>query len=401
MESTMNLYITFYSVYTLFRSCLDIGNGFSFGVEKEKDDVFLFFSSNTTTEKINDEIQKYNPDKIFCSLWYSRQLRLITSILNKKWVLGGPLTQRAFFPKIINSNGATIHTGLIETYFGKEMSGKFSPYFSEFIKSNYVPEGTPISYSVSIGFGCYWEKCRFCIRKDLVDRGLKEKIVYRPNTEAILDSLPEFENLQVVAHTSLDALPPDILEKVLSAKRTVIFRSFLRAEKKILEVIKKYDDLSNQRFSIGFEWFSQGIVDILNKGIKLTTALELVEEIVEKGGRVNVLMMENYPFHTKESVKESINNLSKLSKLRKKIESISIFSFGPTWWPAEERSNFDWKVLRSSLDGRFIFDISKDSEQYRYEQEVLEYIKKENIPYRCVGESKENVENDLCTPVSS
>lgn len=397
----MNLYITFYSLYTLFRPCLDIGNGFSFGVEKEKDDEFLFLSSNTTTKKIYDEIQKYNPEKIFCSLWYSRQLRLIAPLLNEKWILGGPLTQRTFFPKIINPNGATVHTGLIEAYFGKEMSSKFSPYFEEFINSHYVEPGTPISYSVSIGFGCYWNKCRFCIRKDLVDRGVGSGVIYRPNTESILDSLPEFKNLNVIVHTSLDALTPYILEKVLSAKKTVILRSFLRAEEKILEIVKKYDDLSNQRFSIGFEWFSQEIVDILNKGIKLTTALELVEAIVERGGRVNVLTMQNYPFHTKESVKECIDNLSKLSKLRKKFDSISIFDFGPTWWPPYERSNFDWKARDSAIDERFIFDIPKDSEQYRYEQEVLEYIKKENIPYRCVGESKENVENDLCTTVSS
>ena len=246
-----------------------------------------------------------------------------------------------------------------------------------------------IYYNAHLAYGCYWAKCTFCSYREFQD-WCKNKVIERPNIEEILDSLPELgENrfsrkCQMIVHTCVDCAKPELLNKILSAKKSITIRNCVRADKTILDVIEKYDDLSNHVIQIGMEGFCQHVPDELNKGFQISTALEIIAAGTERGARVHVGLMGGYPFLTKEDVKESFSTIDEIAVIaRKKPNLINFNDNIQVWFPGEKLvSKYGFPLEKGA--GKWYRPIMpKNSDVYRYNQEILDYIYKSNIPINC------------------
>lgn len=365
----MDVYITFYSKFPKNR--IYIYNGFSFGRDKQKEDVDLFISDSFTSEEIHNEIEKYKPERIWCSISLFSQYEQIKSIANDKWIVGGPLTKKRFFSE--NNFKFKVVTDTFESFLGKEgLSSEYDFYLSDFIKNF---NDSKITYNCSIGYGCYWGKCSFCsYRKFSCSSG----VILR-DVDKLFDKIPPFidkNNNRLIVHTCIDSLPHYVLERVLSGYYKVdSMTSFVRADKKTLEIFKMYPrDLKYFTFSVGIEGFSQEILDKVNKGILLEDVIDLVKYLLEKGATVYLSSLGGYPFLTKEIVEDSIKNIRILREFQKLEGKLFMIYNSKIFWPSEDIiSGYGFPVRKDDLDG-FVVEIPENSEQYVYNKEIEKEI---------------------------
>jgi hypothetical protein len=276
----MDLYITFYKL-TEKTKCdkrsLLINNGFSFGRIKKSNDIDLFINvDDFAQQKIQENIKIYNPEKIWITVTFNDEAKIIKNIADERWIIGGPLitenkNNEEFF-KIFTKKPTFVFVSM-EKYLGNEISSDFDLYFSSLIEQypNYA-----IHYNLNLGLiQCYWSKCSFC-KYSKVPYNLAYK---RNNIEKIIKSAIPYTLFNFfVGHVCLSAPTPKILKEIINAREGNSFIStYIRADKPILDVIQQYDDLSRFLFMIGIEGFSQSIVDELNKGYETKLALHLVE----------------------------------------------------------------------------------------------------------------------------
>lgn len=370
----MDLYITFFS----FRDhSLFVHNGFSFGVENTDESHFTFYSTTGSLLNLKSKIDKLKPKRIFCSLLFREQLESIRSLIDERWILGGPLVSRCFLEDLVPKSGETIFKGPIEHFFGKEISSKFSFYFKDLVLpfSNFMP----VSYSVSLAFGCYWSKCNFCTYREIRD-WTGGTVVERPSIDLILSSLPVFEGKHVVINTCVDCLTPKLLRSILSADKSLNFFSFLRPDKEIIDILEEEKDLTNQKFSVGLEAPSQNLVDKLNKGIRLENVKRLVKVVSERNGTVVLSTMESFPFITRDDIlqaKEFVKNLEKI--VDEKTGNVYIFSNGKMNLPESEVKKIDKPFFKESYSGWYHFSPQEESEDFILNKEFEEVMKKSKL----------------------
>ncbi len=171
------------------------------------------------------------------------------------------------------------------------------------------------------------------------------------------------------------------MDKIFSTKKTVNFYTYIRADKKIVDVIKKYDDLSNQSLSIGLEGFNQHTLDELKKGFKIENVLKLTDLITERKGRVFLNIMEDYPFLTEDDVLESFAIIDRIKEINNKNDLVVINSNGPIWWPKIEFVS-KWGVPFKRSFGEWVACLlPSDSEQYKYNKQIMDYLKESKINF--------------------
>jgi radical SAM superfamily enzyme YgiQ (UPF0313 family) len=157
--------------------------------------------------------------------------------------------------------------------------------------------------------------------------------------------------------------------------------SFIRADKVMLNVVKKHSNLSNQLFSIGMEGFCQHIIDELGKGVQIDTAVELIDSITERKGKVSLTLMEEYPFLTENDVKESLSTIDRIKSIKEKGRLIYINSNGPVWWPgAKVASEYGFPIEKRYGEWYHCL-LPKDSEQYKYNKQIIDYVRESGIPF--------------------
>jgi len=374
----MNIYITF---LTIDNGDMHISNGFSFGVTPEKDDVFLYFSpKKSNTEIISSSLKRYNPDKIFCSVSFYKHFFTVKDIIDDRWILGGPVPTAGFFRDLEMTKGMTIVSGPIEHYLGHEISSDFNFYFPDLISRH--PEVKRVFFNCSLGSGCYWNKCSFCAYSKF--RWHKDCIL-RPDVEKICENLRRvLKNkdhiLKLRPNTCMDTLPPEALDKLITYGKGIKFNSFIRADRKIIDIIKKYDDLSNHVFEVGLEAFCDLALHKLNKGITLDNYFELAEAIGERKGLLISGTMRNFPFMTEEAVKQSFATLDRLKQISKKYKRLVIKDSGPTLWPNFVPIEYDFPIKYTL--GSYKYTLPKDSDQYKYNLRIKKHIYNIELPYK-------------------
>jgi anaerobic magnesium-protoporphyrin IX monomethyl ester cyclase len=135
--------------------------------------------------------------------------------------------------------------------------------------------------------GCYWNKCTFC------DYGLNTNLPTSPSRnrpiEMAIEELKELTNLSRTVYFSVDAIAPAHLRKLARAivEHDIHIRwsAELRLEKTFLrDMAQDLKDSGCVSVSFGYESGSQRILDLINKGVRLTDVPDLLKEL----GRVGI-----------------------------------------------------------------------------------------------------------------
>ena len=387
----MDVYITFYD--TPQEDTISIANGFSFGREGMGDYVDLFFRHDAEQAEIEIGIERVaaergGVDRIFCSVFYYALLKNLRPLLDDRWILGGPA-----ITGLVHRNvklPCKLVGVPIEEFAGKEeLSSRFDPYFIDFVK-NIRGKGFPLkwlNFSCGIGSGCYWNKCKFC------DHKLYNNFYVRPDIKGILEQVPADDSYDSRAYLCFSALTPAVLDEILCSKKkkNVILASFIRADRRMIETLQKYDKGSEVckgvGFGIGLEALSQSLVDRLNKGIKIDNVIQLARLFLERGGYVSLSLMDHYACMTSEMVDESKATLTKLKKVLQQFpyDRSSIRMGGITVWSnrkvAEEMSN-GFEIEAFSVHGffeRYKIPIPENSPAWNYNRQVSLAIKESGI----------------------
>ena len=321
-----DIYITFYDSGKVYTT---IYNGFSFGRDKTIEFLDLYFSNQDSTNKIKETIDSIKGiRKIWCSVTTSNHFLQVKSIVDNRWILGGPFINFInSIPEVesrVQNLDCEVFSGQIEDYLGESLSGDFDFYFKDFISRF---KNKQIVFASNIGSGCYWNKCVFCNFKNY-----SWPRFLRPNIEKLINSLPESplgDNV-VGSHACMSSTPVDVLRQIVkSKKKNTILALYLRADDFIIDEVRSYDNLKGFSFSLGMEGLSQGIIDNLDKGMKLKSMLELTEILLMKNAVVRLNLMTNHTYSGKDEVNECIETLSKIKTFREKYNSLAVRMHGP------------------------------------------------------------------------
>ena len=314
------------------------GSSFVQNVLKDRaENIYLCRTVPCPIEEWKELLSTY--DRIYFSATLTTDLCVISPLIDKRWVIGGPLTQcdyvdliKASFPDTV------IWSGTFEDYLGIPLSSTYTEHWHDWVEKRDPSDIVNVmSYSM-IGKGCYWGKCIFCSAP-------KYNVIYQRNTEKIISSLMGYKNYSSSVHVGVDSVKPSQLEILLEYRKPLLDKNidlvmYIRGDYIIESFFKscKETDFSGFHFIIGLESFSQGIVDSLNKGIKVSTTLNIVKHITERNGNVILTIMNHYPNYTLDKVKDSLKNIQWLKDNIKNKKKIYLVNPGRIEWPTENEA---------------------------------------------------------------
>jgi len=360
----MDIYITFYSIFPKKR--FYIYNGFSFGRNKDEKYTDLFFSNLTTPEEIKSSIEKYSPNKVWCSLSLFDHFEKVKNLINDKWIVGGPLVGKRFFEKYKHTKNFV--TQPLEIYLNKNISSDFDFYPKDFLKNF---SNSKITYSCGLGFGCYWRKCTFCSYQTMSKSKVGRKLVLR-DVDKVLETLPNSEDNFLTFHTCLDSIPSSILSKLLDNNKVKSMWTFMRPDRRNLEVVRNTGrDLRDFSFSIGLEGFSQKALQELNKGFTIEEAIEAIKVLLKKNASVYVSVLGCLPFMDKDMFEESLRNISVLKNLQGRL--ILVYVENIFWQSLEAASKYAFEVIKTNTE-EFVVKIPKNSDVFHYNGKIKEEV---------------------------
>ncbi len=321
-----DIYITFYDLGKVYTT---IYNGFSFGRDETIDYSNFYFSNQDNTNKIRETINSAKDvRKIWCSVTTCNHFLQIKPIVDSRWIVGGPFINFIkSMPEVeakIKHLNCEIFSGQIEDYLGKSLSGTFDFYFKDFI---YKFKNKQIVFASNIGSGCYWNRCTFCNFKNY-----SWPRFIRPDIEKLIKSLPEspLNGNMMASHTCMSSTSVDVLRQIVKSKKENTYLAlYLRADDFIIDEVKNYNDLKGFSFSLGVEGLAQGIIDNLDKGMKLKSMLELTEILLIRNAVVRLNLMTNHIYNGQNEIKESIETLLKMKIFREKYNNLAIRMHGP------------------------------------------------------------------------
>ena len=301
------------------------------------DNIFLSKDFPCPIEEWKEILSKY--DKIYFSAIHSSDLYIVAPLVDKRWVIGGPLIQSDCFDLIRNSfSSATLCTGLFEDYLGQPLSDTYIEYWNDWVENKEFSQkiSTVLSYA-SIGSGCYWGRCIFCSTH-------KKNIFYDRDYEKIILSLKGYKKYISAVHLCKDTVNVRQLRRLLNIKSILLEKKielimYLRGDEIIYRFLDSEcqdKDFRGLQFLIGLESFSQEILDSLNKGLNVKTVLNVIKFIADRGGRSIVTLMNHYPNYTMNIVQDSLDNIRWLKNNVK--SGLSIINSGRIEWPTEKEA---------------------------------------------------------------
>lgn len=339
----------------------EIFNGFSFVAHKlEGDHIFLYENGNI--EEIKNKLSNY--EKIYCTAICAGELIFIKKLIDKRWILGGPIF-RLFSDDYLKKNlpEATIVRSSFEEYLNIKKENIFTPYWNEWIskQSNIKFFG----YGANCGSNCYWGKCSFCrtthIEKDERDINL------------IYPQLPSYKFPSFV-HLRFGSTPAKFLYDLIycienNPKSNLTFRVYIRGDENVKQVLREARSLKNILFLIGLESLSQTTLNSINKGTSISTVLEIIKLINDKGGSCEVTLISRIPSpFMEQSLNESITTVNWIKKNIPTNKNIFFYDAIDVEWPDEKVASLFGKYKVKNLDF---------GERYFFKEKVIISVLKE------------------------
>lgn len=324
--------------------------------------------------KILDYAEGY--DKIYCSMTARRELDYLRPVLDKRWVLGGPLIHETNIDLNVPCEATK---KFVPEYFGVSDHDYtyYSTYFDRLMKL--YPKRRAMVHAY-VGGTCSWNKCTFC----KFDRGRRPPL-FGDDLIKFLENTDKSKSY-TFSHLATSELLPEQLRTVLkySPKKKNWLATFLRSDDKTNKVLREFnnDELRNVLIYLGVEATSETIRNgTLNKNLKDEDIYETLEHIVRVGGSLEILMMSNFFSTTKECVKESKKFVEKLEKIvpPEKFRPNQIDDRIQTRWPLRTKewlkslTNFEIRKEYDPASGQhYKVIIPKNSDVYKYNKEIAE-----------------------------
>jgi len=324
------------ALVTFFRvdkKLLKIFNGFSFVQHiADADNVFVDDrDAKVARRQLTEKLRGYK--RVFCTISFSYQFKIIEPLLSSRWVLGGPS-----LPIVKHNIGHELPCELIEgtfeEYLGIPQSSRFTDYWRDRMEEFPSSQFNRLHYACTIEMGCYWNRCKFCNYSEA-----NPEQVRRRNVGLLLAQLqPNLHCPTANVHLCTSAITVRSLREVLRSptRRKLRLRFFARPDKAILRTFRESKwDAKNTICSLGVEVLSQTGMDILNKNASLDTAIEISKTVIEKGGIAEWNIMDGHVFANEQIVQECTETLERVKKEIKKPGFFRIYNNGRTTWPNE------------------------------------------------------------------
>lgn len=173
------------------------------------------------------------------------------------------------------------------------------------LKKYFAPE---IVLSIQISKGCYWGKCAFC---DFFYGKPYYSCLSAEKAADVIEDIIKRYNIKNFQFED-EALSPSFLEsfakEVLKRNLGITYASYLRLEsaftKDLLSLMYKSGYV---RAFWGYEFGSERIMKIINKGINLKDRARILKDSNDAGIWNHISLMYGFPTETKEEAEETLN----------------------------------------------------------------------------------------------
>lgn len=174
----------------------------------------------------------------------------------------------------------------------------------------YLSPEPGISYAPTRG--CYWNKCTFCdygLNTDSPTSPWRERQIERVISD--IQQTQEREKIKYV-YFAVDVMAPGYIERlsdaILDAKLDIRWAAELRLEKIFsAERCKKMANSGCLCISFGMESGNQRILDLIDKGTKVTYMAETMKNFASAGVAVQLMAFTGFPTETALEKKETFN----------------------------------------------------------------------------------------------
>lgn len=253
-----------------------------------------------------------------------------------KLVLGGGLVTswmshpdwRNPFTGLVDDMIAGAGEGPLLDLLGSPLVGQdFLPEYEDFHKHSYLAPGFILPYSASRS--CYWRRCAFC----------PEKAEGQPYTAApVTRTIPQLQELvrrhqPVLIHLLDNALSPALLNALCGSPPGAPWYGFVRITESLAdpEFCQSLKQSGCVMLKLGLESGDQAVLDVLQKGIQLTTASRVLKTLKEAGIATYVYLLFGTPAESEDSAEKTlsfvVDHASYIDFL-----NVAIFNL-PAWGP--------------------------------------------------------------------
>ena len=175
------------------------------------------------------------------------------------------------------------------------------PDYRSFPWELYMSPGAIIPYSASTG--CYWRRCRFCPET-------AERNPYRPlPVKKVLADLARLKNelKPVLIHFLDNAVSPVLLAALAEQRNRVPWYGFVRITEDMADpaFCRRLHDAGCVMLKLGLESGDQGVLDILEKGISLQTASQVLRNLKEAGIGTYVYLLFGTPAEDRAAARQT------------------------------------------------------------------------------------------------
>jgi hypothetical protein len=345
----METYIQFYKIED---GVLFLKNGFSsvWNVIKNKGKMLWI-----------DPTNKFYPSvegTVYISCGFDTEFKYVETLIkenkNVKFIVGGPAVNYLDFH--VDSENFTSDKRNMFEILGIKPSEKtwnlVLPNLRDIDKLEIY-----YNYSLSYGNKCYWGKCKFCNR----DYGI--------DADVDADQIPIIKpNRNTIWLNKLSVTPRDILTLFQNLKKESYYTFFIRGDREILKALNE-KGIPHDRFRpiIGIEFPSNRMYDIMNKGIDVDSAIEVMKYFIERKCHVKITVIHGWNNLIKDDVKSIEYFLSKLEKYKDKISCLNHWLFA--------HSKEDETIPHTSKYGKTYYIYRLSDKQRQLNDEVLKMYK--------------------------
>jgi len=270
--------------------------------------------------RLRELFERHNPGVAGISLNYLSQalsaFSMIGFIRRKfpavKIVLGGGLvtswmknlTWKNPFGGLVDHCIAGPGESQLLSLLGKNISneGLTMPDYQSLPRTEYLSPGFILPYSASSG--CYWNRCDFC-----PEEAEKNPYIPIPPKQVIR----ELKELATITNPSLihlldNAISPALLEALCAEKQIAPWYGFARVSSQLADpafcaALKRS---GCAMLKLGIESGDQGVLDALDKGIRVETASAVLKNLKKAGISTFVYLLFGTPVETEASARKTL-----------------------------------------------------------------------------------------------
>lgn len=284
--------------------------------ENHKNNIFYPYFS----KRLAGLIDKLNPVHIGFSLNYLSQAITTFAMIGflRKFaptvsiILGGGLiTSWVSNPAWINPFAGLVdqiisgpgEKPLLALFSKKSPTFQHTPDYKELPLDSYLSPGFTLPYAASSG--CYWNKCLFCPEKSEANPYETLPI------EQVRDDIIQLSKLHSpsLLHFLDNAISPALMKSLANLPPNIPWYGFARIDQNLLNLsfCKSLRDSGCVMLKLGIESGDQGVLDSMEKGIKISTISKVLNNLHKAGIMTYVYLLFGTPSESLREARQTMN----------------------------------------------------------------------------------------------